>query len=108
MRSRFIELFGSRGRPPTPHDSEVVETFAVGDIVAVITAHRINGAPPRHSAMFRPKVDRASVTFENDELDNLRDAVAAAMAIIDHLEGRDGVLALMSRLSDIVFEEVDT
>lgn len=102
MRSRLSELLGSMasGNPA----SQVVEWFVIGDVRTTVTARRINGEPVRHTASFQVKAKGSPDDFQYDELHDLGESVKAAMAIIDHLEGRSSVLDLARRLKGLRLE----
>ncbi|MGP1308585.1 MAG: hypothetical protein ACTS27_00115 [Phycisphaerales bacterium] len=102
MRSRLCELLGSM--TSSNPAARVVEWFVIGDVRTTITARRINGEPVRHTASFQVSSKGSHDEFQYDELGDLDESVKAAMAIIDHLEGRSSVLDLARRLKGLRLE----
>lgn len=72
-------------------------SLPVGDVLVKIGETQINGGPVRHTARFMLKADSLATEFESDELLDLGEAVATAIAVIDDLEGSSRLVQLAER-----------
>jgi hypothetical protein len=83
----------------TPADTPLgfTASLPVGDVLVEIGESQVNGGPMRHTAKFVLKADRLANVFQSDELLDLSEAVATAIAVIDDFEGTSRLLTLAER-----------